>query len=209
MVKVRNFLKQLKERVELEVREYENQQHRNTSSSHEGPSNNNAQHNPSLLGLLGSGIEKAVPIIGVVNDALQKSALSDNKPQPRYETVFCETCLQIKGYHGSGSIYYGPGVNISLEDLESAVKDGCHFCSLLTQGLYVLVPDTKGTRAMLNLNAGEKGTVVMRVGRENADIYHSGDWPILEFFTTSSKSRISLLLTPNSDYLDRRSFSAE
>lgn len=188
MGKFRNLLQQVKERVELEVREYENQQQQNTGSF-QRPIDNNTQQNPALLGILGSSIDRALNTsfersdssVATLNSSLERTVLSDHNRH--YETVFCETCLRIKTHDGQGSIYYGPGVNITLEDLESAVEDGCHFCFLLTQGLYTLVPDTKGTRAILNV---EKGTscLVVRVGKEDANLYARQDWPMLEFFTT-------------------------
>lgn len=89
---------------------------------------------------------------------------------------------------------------MSLANLESAVEDGCRFCYLLTQGLYALVPDMKGAKAKLNLSQGNN-CVEMKVMKQDEKGYtigSDGQWPVHQFFTSSGKSRGSILVTPNS-----------
>ena len=221
MGKVRNLLKQFKERVEVEIREFENQQNQQQQgpSLRGGLNYDNTQQTPSLLGLLTSSIEKAT-----LGPSPERPVPSDDNR--RYVTVFCETCLHIKDY--TDRMYdNGKCAAMSLAGLESAVEDGCHFCSLLAQGLYALMPDIKGKRAELNLWQGGN-TVVMRVMKEGEsgwrvnDILQKGEvreahktfwnqrdeWPTLEFLTTSRRSRIPSHLYQILINLGRGSFSA-
>ena len=186
MVKVRNLLKQFKERVELEVSQAlnENQAQQNTSSPFGGLNSNTGQ-SPSLLGLLASSIDKTLA------PAIERPGPSDDSS--KFVTVFCGTCLQVKRD--------SPWAQVSLAHLESAVEDGCHFCYLLAQGLYALLPDMKGAKGKLNLSRGDHW-LEMKVIREDErgiSIGRNGEWPILEFSTSSRKSRISILFTTNSD----------
>jgi hypothetical protein len=184
MVKIRNLLKQVKERVEQELAQNENQQQHNTGSLF-GGQNNNTQQTPSLFSSLSSSLERSIPSIATLNSSLQRSGLGDNNP--RYVTVFCSTCLMIKACGGSGT-----WASIKLSDLESAAEDGCHFCSLLTQGLYGLIPDTKGKQVQLNLwsKIGWLEMKVIRLGERGEMIGSQGEWPIIEFLTTGRKSQI-------------------
>ena len=140
----------------MEIRDFENQQ-KQGPSLRGGLSYENTQQTPSLLGLLTSWIEKAT--LGLPPERPVPS--DDNR---RYVTVFCETCLHIKNYRDR-IFKKDECAAMSLAGLESAVEDGCHFCSLLTQGLYALVPDIKGKRAELNMWLSGNN-VVMRVMKE-------------------------------------------
>ena len=201
----------------MEIRDFENQQ-KQGPSLRGGLNYENTQQTPSLLGLLTSSIEKAT-----LGPPPERPVPSDDNR--RYVTVFCETCLHIKNY--SDRIFKKDEcAAMSFAGLESAVEDGCHFCSLLTQGLYALVPDIKGKRAELNMWLSGNN-VVMRVMKEEDgwkvhDILQKGEvrearktlwnqkdeWPTLKFLITSHRSPIPSHLYQILINLGRGSFSA-
>lgn len=187
MVKLRNLLNKVKERVEQEIAQIETQLQNDTTGFGAGPSNN-PQPVPSFFSSLGSSIERNIPAVGTLSSSLERSTLSDKTPQ--YETVFCSTCLMIKVYGKSGQ-----WMHLNLADVESSAEDSCHCCTLLLQGLYGLIPDIKGTKVKLNLWAkrGWLEMKVIRMGDTGEFLGSLKEWPIIEFLTTSRKSSHPLL----------------